>query len=453
MGRRVYSALVTILGAAFAVAGLVVFLVRRTAYPWVLSAAAAFPTSAAVTAGTNAVNPFYMLAIPALVSLSFSTARYMGPGKRSLLLFVGWSLAITAIGPWIFEGIDVLVPREGIDTGLLDPESLSYTTSNLAQVIYLLVAIGFVFFIVRSGASPHLPAAAFGVGTVLTSSNLIATAMGVTWPHALFDTAFVKYQTSTFDGVSRLRGVFAEPSLLAEFSIAATVYFLFMAIGTRRRVRAAYAALSVLAFVNLLASATGTGVVSTLVAGVLIAVYFCRYFLQMRRYAPAILSFVMLTCFGVWIFWGAQIFGWIEQLIVTKVGSHSQITRFGADIFSYDIFLDTFGLGIGLGSNRPSSFIASLLSCVGVIGILTFFFFVVPLIHRSAKIDLYKASAWALIAGLIAKSVAIPDISSPYFWLLVATCAVPLWHRIDRSARRRAGTVGSRNQRLLLKNV
>lgn len=416
----------TILGVAFLGATAFSLLFRRSWFPWLLSAAAAFPTSAAVTLAGNALNPFYMLAIIAVLWLAFvPRARVTGPGKNALTLFALWTATITAIGPVLFSGMKVLSPRDGIEGGLRSPADLSFSVSHLAQIVYLLLAIGVVYFVVKRGASPHLPAAAFGTGTLLATINLICIRAGMPWPSELFETSFVTYQSGLFDGSIRLRGAFAEPSLLAEFTVAGFAFFFFMMVACEGRQRFWYLVFSVLALVNLAASSTGTG---TLAAVAIIALIFLHFVLRSgRKNVPVVLTFVVLFGALAAVFYGQQVAEWVASVIEEKIGSVSQISRFAADQMALDIFNQSVWLGVGLGSNRPSSFLTMLLSCVGVIGFVAFAVFAVKLLKAAQAHSFAKPAAWGLLAGLIAKAVAVPDVSSPYMWVLIASCAGSVW--------------------------
>jgi hypothetical protein len=101
----------------------------------------------------------------------------------------------------------------------------------------------------------------------------------------------------------------------------------------------------------------------------------------------------------------------IGQEISDKVETTSYTDRSGADSLAFDLVIETFGLGTGLGSNRASSFVANLLSTVGVVGALLFAVAVATLIRRGWAIPHVRPVVWALVALLIAKVVSGPDLS------------------------------------------
>jgi hypothetical protein len=106
---------------------------------------------------------------------------------------------------------------------------------------------------------------------------------------------------------------------------------------------------------------------------------------------------------------------------VEKIGSVSALSRFGADAYAFDLVLKTYGLGVGLGSNRPSSFVAALLSQVGVVGFVLF-----ACAAWSTLWNLPKADRWigmAALGLLLSMAFGLPDLSFPFLWILFALAA------------------------------
>ncbi|MEH3075705.1 MAG: hypothetical protein PGN11_03365 [Quadrisphaera sp.] len=111
--------------------------------------------------------------------------------------------------------------------------------------------------------------------------------------------------------------------------------------------------------------------------------------------------------------------------VSAKVGTSSYRDRSGADGDSYRILFDTFGFGVGLGSNRPSSFLASMLSTVGLVGTVLFAAAVVLLVTRTWTLRQYRPVVWALAAALLTKLISGPDLNdtSGLLWLCLGVLA------------------------------
>jgi uncharacterized membrane protein YeiB len=116
----------------------------------------------------------------------------------------------------------------------------------------------------------------------------------------------------------------------------------------------------------------------------------------------------------------------VRQMVLEKNDSSSYEERSGSDAVSTGLVAATWGLGVGLGSNRGSSFGPSLLSTVGVAGAVGLAGVMVHLIrppHRGLS-PLAKPWHEPLAAGLLGvvgtKLVSSPDLVTPSMWALMA---------------------------------
>jgi hypothetical protein len=115
----------------------------------------------------------------------------------------------------------------------------------------------------------------------------------------------------------------------------------------------------------------------------------------------------------------------VDSVLINKVDSGSFMARTYSDIMALGIWLQSYGLGVGLGSNRPSSFVTSLLSNLGLIGFVLFALFVLLLIAAALR----KKNVWltsfviGLIVYLVAKSLAGPDINDGLLWIFIMLIA------------------------------
>lgn len=424
----------TLLGAVFALLGLVAVVARPSWLPWLLSAAIAFPMTAAVVAGGTSLSPFYLLAglsILAVVNLIATPPDFLErkptPGRAALLGFAFYAAAITAAGPWLFAGESVLPPRAGLES-VAFPAPLTYTVSNAAQLLYLLLAVAVVLHLGHLHGLPrNLLTAGLALGTVLSSARWVADVAGLPWPTAVFDNSLtVSYIDSTFDGAYRLRGVFSEPSELATFTLMALAYFVSAAYRSAGRARLLNGVLAGLAVFNLAQSYSGTAVVALAVLAVLAvgpAVF--RATTRLRITAVSYVGFVAVL--GALYWFGGDLLRLFSDLIDDKLGSTSYSTRSASDVFSLRLLGDTYGFGVGLGSNRSSSFATTLASCAGVVGFVLFAVAGIAVARRAWRVEAARPAVWALVALLIGKAVAAPDLSTPALWVALAVCANAAW--------------------------
>ena len=409
----------------------------RDALPWLLSAAIALPSSVALVVGGNGLTPFYAIAPFALGAIVLALLRRQKTsqsgreqlGSTALLLFVAWTLAITALGPTVFAGLPVLRPRGGTDSEIASPSRLDYTVSHVAQIAYLLLGVGVVFFLAqRRRLSPALPAAGFGLGTGLSSLALLAQQVGLPWSADLFSNSpTLRYIDYTQQLEPRFRGVFAEPAALSAFSIEAMAFFVSLAAQSRGRARVWSAAAGVLCGVNLIASGAGTALVGGLIvvlAAVAIVVY--RFLAGTSRW-PVWAVTVGCATFLPFLVMVPTFYSGAVEITEEKLVSDSFAVRTGANLFSLNLAIETYGIGVGLGSHRPSSLYLMLLACVGVVGLALFLAAVLTIVRQAWRVPAARPAAWGVVALLLTRLVGGPDLSEPTFWLCLGVCAHAAW--------------------------
>ncbi len=395
-------------------------------YGRALALGGATAAGVAVSVSGIGVPTFYAVAMGTVVALGFHmlgkgpapafSRQSLPPGSTLLLLFLAWSTLVTLLAPELFNGLNVLGP-----TGPKHLIAAAFTSSNIAQVGYLVLGVCVVIFLARSpSVGPELIGLVVGATTLLSLWRYFHQISGVPFPNGLFDNSpTLAFIETAPGGLHRFRGILSEPAGLAGSSLVTLAYMLprsFQVHGWRRA--------GVLFVVG---SALYLGVISTsatfVVAGVAVVVVaaltFALGFLMRRTSLSALVSVVAcaLVIAGLWLL--PIVAQFVQSTVNDKVLSPSYSQRSGADAVSYNIFLDTFGFGVGLGSNRSSSFLPGLLSTTGLIGTLLFSAAIVAVIHRSGSIRKYRPVIWALVTLLVAKVVAGPDLSdsSGVLWI------------------------------------
>jgi hypothetical protein len=400
----------------------------RHGYGRALALGGSTVAGAALVVGGVAVPTFYAVAIGTAVAIGLpilgngprprSARAPLPPGVALLLLFLGWSVAVTLVAPQLFDGQRVLVPSGATDahltTGVL-------TSSNLAQTIYLVLGICVVVFLARSPtAGPELIGLAAGLTVLLSFWRYLGQEAGVPFPEGVFDNSpYFAYIETAAGGVQRFRGILSEPSSLAASCLVAMSYLVSRAArltGPRRWGAWTVAVIAgYLGMISTSASFIVAAVVVLLIAGLTMLVGF----LSQRTSVSIIVS--LLTCLVVVVaLWVLPIVAdFVESIVSDKIGSASFTERSGANTVSYEILLDTYGVGVGLGGSRASSFFAGLLSTTGIVGTLLLAAAIMTLIRRSASVEGYRPVTWALVALLVLKIVAGPDLSdsSGVLWM------------------------------------
>lgn len=382
---------------------------------------AGVPASAGVVLGPVAISVFVVVA--ATVGCSPAPrrgARLQDTAVSLLVAFGVVALVVTAVAPWVFAGTPVLEPGKGVDLQVHAPASLTFTIGNAAQCVYLVTAVTAARFLWRTGTAPIALLVAAWTGTVLSAVRGALRALALDRTAWLFDTLGGTYSG---EGDTRLRGVFAEPSELAAFSLAVVA---FAAVRTVGRAdgghRTADRVLLVVAGGDLLASASGTAVVAgCLTAAALVAVFLVR-FVRSGGVHVAPVALAAVTAAFVAVAAGPDALVPAVDIVADKMTSQSLDARSAADAIGMTVLTDTSGFGAGLGSNRSSSFVVTLLSTTGIAGTGLFLAALLGLLWRSARTAGAAPAAAGLFGLLVAKTVSAPDLSTPLLWVLIATC-------------------------------
>ena len=403
----------------------------RRHFVWFLAAMIPFPQTAMFVVAGQGVSPFYAAAIVATAlgvgsvvnrlvrdRLEFVPLRI---GETALLAaFAAYSTAITLLGPLLFEGIGVFSPRLGIGSQLANQTPLTFTVSNLAQLAYLLLGVGVVVYVLSlEHLDVRLVEAGIWVGLLFTLVNAVVLAAGLSFPRELFDTLPTIY----YQGGSRLRGPFAEPSVLGAFLSASLAYLVNRSLSVRGPARAVACLGIAIAVYEFTESVSGTALVAlSVVAGVALAAGLRKWAVAGLRRVDTVVQALLLVVLAILLF-PKPIEAVTSSLVADKVVSDSYADRTDADGYALTLLRDSWGLGVGLGSNRPSSFGAMLLSCVGVVGTLLLVVLVVRSAFRTYRSKPeYRPTAWALMAVFVAMMVAKADLATPMLWMALAMC-------------------------------
>ena len=162
--------------------------------------------------------------------------------------------------------------------------------------------------------------------------------------------------------------------------------------------------------------------------------------MQRRLQARPLLIAGALAVTGAAITQVPAVLAYAVGMVETKRESFSFVARGASNQRSLEIVLDTLGLGVGLGGNRPSSLPLFVVSCLGIPGTALLIAVVVIAIVRAVRTG-QITSVWALLGGLTAGTVAVPDLSTPLIWVALAACIAPAMLRPPH--RRRIGGAGA----------
>lgn len=392
-------------------------------YGRALALGGATAAGAAAALGGVALPTFYAVAIGAAVALMSASLGSSGSGASSrvrrqplppgvplFLVFLAWSALVTILAPVFFSGTTV-------NTANGEARLLAgyVTPSNIAQVGYLALGICVVVFLARSPhARPELIGLTVFTTTLLSFWRLLHGEIGLPFPEDLFDNSpTLAFIETAPGGEERFRGILSEPSSLAASCLLAISYGLSRAPRVHGWRRAGVLAVVAAAgYMGAISTSTSFVVAGAVVAFLAVCSLGAEVFL--RRATVSVVSAVSACAVAVaalWLLpWAAA---YVTSSVDDKVGTASFDERSGADTAAYDVLFNTYGLGSGLGANRASGFLPSLLSTTGVIGTVLFGLAVAVLMGRAARIPAYRPVIWTLVSLLVLKLVAGPDLSDP----------------------------------------
>ena len=109
-----------------------------------------------------------------------------------------------------------------------------------------------------------------------------------------------------------------------------------------------------------------------------------------------------------------------SSFLTNKLSSISGIDRTRTAQVALDTARDSWGFGVGVGSSRVSGLPMTLLSTMGIPGLICIAGFLISLIRAclARRESMGNAFALAITALVIVWTLSIPDLALPYAWIL-----------------------------------
>ena len=386
---------------------------------------AVFQASSIVSSGPIGLQPYYVVAL--LFISRFLLQSWTAPIAfaavrtpiRVLILFGLVAFASAFILPVVFGGTPVYDPKNGIDAGYLQQAPLHLQVGNFAQAAFLIINILVVIAAGKQVGNVDKTHQALTYALYITVFfvfiQFACFELGINFPAFLLNNNPGYGVVNLTETQIRPNGSFTEPSMAgAALACFAGAYLAMYIVGKSSIKRGALAVLACL----LVGSTSSLLAVVMLVFCLLAAHPIIRWsgHIDLKRVRRLALFFAAaIVCAAIFFIPSIQ-----EMLIsqtLGKGGTWSALVRLGADAYAATLTLETYGLGVGLGGNRPSSFVMSLLSQVGILGLALFVY-----ATASALIGLPKEHRWIGWAGFslfLAMSMGVPDLSFPFVWAMI----------------------------------
>lgn len=418
-------------------------------------------SAAAILIGSANIQPAHFFII--LVALSTLLWRRMAVDALNalrvpepgfwLLCLVLYGVASSYVLPRLLAGTSLIIPlgaSEHLGNGeglvLLGPIS-----SNTTQSIYLVGDL--VCFAMTVGIGSHRGGfEALATGLIgYAAANIFFAVLDVgtsaTGTQELLqfmrNAQYTFHDEESVDDMRRIIGSWPEASAFAGTSLGALGFTGTMWLCGRRTVLTGTLALLTLAFVILSTSSTG------LVGSVLVLILL--YATALRRcglgeegrtsataavFGPPVLVIVVLMLLvdsGV----AVRAYDYIDTLILSKSATSSGAQRSSWNAYAWQNFLDSYGLGVGLGTNRTSSFLLAVLSNIGLPGAIFYALFAISALgrqrgaSRSLPADIRLAARNGCFSLLGASLIAGATVDQGLLFYILAglACAEPEWAR------------------------
>lgn len=426
--------------------GICAFVLGMGAILSALIVASVFQVVAFMHIETSPVLAYYffgvLLILRGSLDLLWQPNRAGIPSHNRALMYLGLTLFFAILGaiflPQLFLGLPVYSPKLSIDEQYSSMTRLALDTQQFNQIAQLIINAAMVIVIWFNRIAPTIFIRAiffsFGITVFFAAWQLLANQTGMYYPNEWLYTVqgWSLGNEQLIGAFSRINSTFLEPSVFATYL---TGFFTFVLVLWVRRPSWGLTLAIALTVICMVATTSTTAylglvaVVGSVVLGIGL--------LQLINGGWLNTSLIAILAAAALIAWLALI-AWVgspevrdlfDLVVLEKAQGDSFRARFESDWQSLVILWQTYGLGVGLGGNRPSSFLTLLLSNLGIVGTSLFFVFLLSLTHQAlwswqvsrpnAPINWAEAASWGLWGSVFAKIVAQPDLSFAPMWIWI----------------------------------
>lgn len=412
-----------------------------------------FGGGAAFIVGHATIQPasFAMTFVLAHLLLSmFTRSDHTSLGLRTnnyLALFAIYGAASAFILPRIFARAVSISPLSGIggsDLFLTSP--LHFSSQNITTALYLLATL---ITSIAAGAAAADPK---------SQRKIVFWAMVIAWIHVFFGVAgafltnyggadIIKiFRNATYAelsqdeaGLTRLAGVFPEPSAYAGYAFG---WFVFMTELWLRDVAPRRTLITAVALAGMLiacTSSTGYAALAVYTLVMLVRFIIAPRSLRASKVIPVVLIGLAMTCVVILAcallphlaFTVGRV---LKELTVGKADTASGRQRLFWLATGLKAIKVTWGLGIGAGSFRSSSLLIAILGGLGWLGLFAFAAHVIKIL-KPLRRDTYElpgdataavgvSAAWSACAGLVPALLSSPTPDPGFVFAIMGGLAL-----------------------------
>lgn len=372
------------------------------------------------------------------IAMMAGSMRFMQPGFW-LLLYGAFAAVATLLFPMIFRGAtEVFAISRDINFSTVISVPLAPSTGNLTQLFRLF--LGLCVFYALATALRRVPdprpvitamAVAAGVNAALGWLDVAAFAVGLrdlldpirTANYAILDNVRMA-------GLKRMIGGYPEASSFGYFSLGLFAFWLqFWLLKPRARWAGVMVIVTMVAVLRSTSSAAYVSFAAFMFCFTVAAILRnLRSRISRRGFALLTVGFVATWFICIFLAAAYELLdpvrAFFDRSLFGKLEGASGVERLSWNTQAFQNFLDTWGLGTGLGSVRASSWLFATLASVGWIGTLLFALFLGSLftlrqteaVHGDgdATLAALKAACFAwLLSSMLTN--ATPDLGLSFF--------------------------------------
>jgi len=354
--------------------------------------------AAAVVLGSSGIQPAHLFLL--FVALSILRSRWPTTSLFDALHFGRpgfWLACLVLYGglsayflPRLFADATTIIPLGIADQPLTSGVApLGPVSSNLTQTVYLAADLICFMLLTAVGSTVQgfraivVGLIAYGVlNTVFALLDVVTGAIGAQdMLQFIRNAQYTFHDNDKVNGMKRIVGSWPEASAFAgttlgAFGFTATMWLC-------QRYSRWTGPLAVISLALIILSTSSAGLVA---APVCLVIFYVTAVLRSgigpgsgNSAAVTVFAPLLALLAGLVVFLQQDIFNaihnYVDVLVLSKSTSSSAVERGSWNTYGLQNFLDTYGLGVGLGTARTSSFPVALLSNVGVPGALFFLLF------------------------------------------------------------------------------
>jgi hypothetical protein len=315
---------------------------------------------------------------------------------------------------------------------------LHWSMSNAAQAGYLLLDCVFLFNVTKfSSGHRGMEAIVWAfrwagvIALTIGAYQVIAHNTGLPYPTHFFNSneAWAQLGTEKILGTWRLSSTFTEPSAAGAFFAAWSVFMLITVSDRATARRLDLLLLSAgLAMLVLTTSSTGyvtAAIVLSMAVLQQIQALLMRGRINLRALIAGFAIAFAIVCALAFVPAFDRL---LQEVLFKKIDSISARDRTATQWQSLSVASQSAGLGVGLGSNRPSGMLFYIFSNLGLPGLLLFsycMYVTFVLVRQSNRPELncatarghLRATGWTLAVTLLAMTISGAEVTTPQFWI------------------------------------